>query len=204
MSARRLIIWRHGQTGHNARGVWQGQTDVPLSDKGRLQATKAAVHLADYKPCEIVTSDLSRAAMTADALATVLGLTPLVDERLREIDVGKWSGMDGSQVRERYADVLDRIDAGEDLPRGVTGETVTQVTERAREAADEVILRLPPGECAVLASHGVTSRSLAASLVGMDQHTAWVTLAGMDNCRWTTLVESRTGWRIEGWNLCRR
>ncbi len=201
---RRLIIWRHGQTGHNARGIWQGQTDVPLSSEGTLQATKAAVHIADYTPCEIVTSDLSRAAMTADALAGVTGLTPVVDARLREIDVGQWSGLDGAQVRRRDGDLLERIDDGEDLPRGGTGETVAQLVERARAAADEVIARLPAGECAVLATHGVTSRSLVASLAGMDQHTAWLTLVGMGNCRWTTLVEARTGWRIEGWNLCRR
>ncbi len=201
--ARRLIIWRHGQTGHNARGVWQGHSDVPLSAKGRHQARKAAEHLAEYKPYEIVTSDLSRAAMTAAALGSVCGLTPLVDERLREIDVGEWSGLDGATVRERYAELLRRVDEGEDLPRGRTGETVAQVAKRSREVADEVIARLPAGECAVFASHGVTSRALAASLVGMDQHTAWVTLAGMGNCRWTTLVESRVGWRIEGWNVCR-
>ncbi|TWP34408.1 histidine phosphatase family protein [Leekyejoonella antrihumi] len=200
---RRLIIWRHGQTGHNARGVWQGQHDVPLSKKGLRQADEAAKHLAAYKPVEIVASDLSRAASTAQALSNVTGVPVTYDARMREIDVGQWSGLDSAQVRSRYGDVLDRVDQGEDLQRGETGETVAQVARRAREAADELIGRLPVGECAVIASHGVTSRALAASLVGMDQHTAWTSLVGMGNCRWTTLVESRTGWRIEGWNSCR-
>ena len=200
---RRLIVWRHGQTGHNARGVWQGQHDVPLSAKGRDQAEHAAKHLAAHEPCEIVASDLSRAAMTAQALSTVTGLPVTYDARLREIDVGKWSGLDSAQVRERYGDLLDRVDLGEDLPRGRTGETVAQTVLRARAAADELIERLPAGATAVIASHGVTSRALAASLVGMDQHTAWMSLVGLGNCRWSTLVESRTGWRIEGWNLCR-
>ena len=40
--SRTLIIWRHGETDHNAAGIWQGQLDVPMSDKGREQALYAA------------------------------------------------------------------------------------------------------------------------------------------------------------------
>ena len=37
---RRLLIWRHGQTDHNASGIWQGQLDTALSDLGRAQAPR--------------------------------------------------------------------------------------------------------------------------------------------------------------------
>src|SRR5450756_2499539 len=61
---RTLIVWRHGETAHNASGTRQGQLDTPLSDKGREQALKAAAALESYSPSVILSSDLQRAADT--------------------------------------------------------------------------------------------------------------------------------------------
>ena len=72
--ARRLILWRHGETAHNAAGIWQGQLDIALSETGLAQATAAAPHLAARRPDVIVSSDLLRAAATADALGGLLGV----------------------------------------------------------------------------------------------------------------------------------
>lgn len=198
---RRIIVWRHGQTNHNAAGIWQGQLDTELSDLGREQARDAAAVLATYGPARIVSSDLQRAAATAQALAEVTGIEPTLDERLREIHVGEWQGLTAGDVAERYPEEQDALARGEDRPRGVTGETVAQVVERAGGLADEVAASLGAGETIVLATHGVTARSLAAYLVGIDQGVAWMSLAGLHNCHWIELVEHRFGWRIERWNI---
>src|SRR3954453_4251950 len=89
---RRLIIWRHGQTDHNASGIWQGQLDTALSEGGRAQAHAAAEVRASYETSLIHSSDLSRAAETAHALGSRLGLAVHHDERLREIPAGGWQG----------------------------------------------------------------------------------------------------------------
>src|SRR3954453_21525137 len=67
---RRLVVLRHGQTDHNASGIWQGQLDTALSEVGRAQAQAAAAVLASYEPSLIHSSDLSRAAETAAALGS--------------------------------------------------------------------------------------------------------------------------------------
>ena len=41
-SPRRLIVLRHGETTSNAAGIWQGQLDSPLSERGVAQAAAAA------------------------------------------------------------------------------------------------------------------------------------------------------------------
>ena len=90
MKPRRIIFWRHGRTEWNAERRFQGQTDVPLDDLGRKQAAHAAQLLSGLEPDGIVSSDLSRARETAEALAVLTGLSVVTDERLRETYAGQW------------------------------------------------------------------------------------------------------------------
>ena len=199
--ARRLIVWRHGETDHNAGGIWQGQLDTALSDKGREQARSAAVALAAYSPSVIVSSDLQRAADTARTLASRVGLEVRYDERLREIHAGQWQGMTAGDVAEQFPEAQAALAAGEDIRRGVDGESLGQVAERTRAAVDELLADVAPGDCAVIATHGVAGRAIVASLVGMDQHLAWQSIAGLHNCHWAELGEYAAGWRIVAWNV---
>ena len=197
---RSLIVWRHGETDHNASGIWQGQLDTALSDRGREQARTAAAALAAYSPSVIVSSDLERAADTARTLASRVGLQVLYDERLREIHAGLWQGMTAGDVAEQFPEEQAALAAGEDIRRGVDGESLGQVAERTRAAVDELLADLAPGECAVIATHGVSGRAVVASLVGLDQNVAWQSIAGLHNCHWAELREYSTGWRIVAWN----
>ncbi|MDQ2757671.1 MAG: histidine phosphatase family protein, partial [Actinomycetota bacterium] len=65
---------RHGETDDNAAGIWQGHRDSALSARGREQARLAAPVVAALRPALIVSSDLLRAAETADAVVDLLGL----------------------------------------------------------------------------------------------------------------------------------
>lgn len=200
-TGRRLIVWRHGQTEHNAGGIWQGQLDIDLSETGVRQARAAAEGLARLGPHRIVSSDLRRAAHTADELAAVVGLPVTRDERFREIDVGTWQGMSQGDVAERYPDEHAALARGEDIRRGEHGEAVEHVRERVYAGAQDLLAGLAEGETAVVATHGVAGRALAAAMVGLGQRDAWLMLGGLHNCHWAELAEHRTGWRIVGWNV---
>lgn len=198
---RRLVVWRHGETDYNATGRWQGQFDAPLSERGREQAAAAAKSLAAYDVSRIVASDLSRAADTARALADETRLTVAFDPRFREIDVGNWAGRTTPEIRATQSDLLDRINAGEDVRRGETGETVSEVADRVLAGARELIEELPAGETAAIATHGFAARTLCAALAGIPQQIAFHALHGMTNCHWALLVERAGGWQIAGWNV---
>jgi broad specificity phosphatase PhoE len=200
-AGRRLLVWRHGQTPHNAAGIWQGQLDSPLSEVGRQQARAAAGRLAAYRPSLIISSDLARASDTARALADLVNLPIRYDERLREIHVGRWQGRTSADTKAEYPEQHAALARGEDIPRGVDGETMAQVEVRARAAVDQVVDELAPGASAVVATHGVAGRAAVASLVGLDQASAWTSLVGLGNCCWAEVREYPAGWRIWGWNL---
>lgn len=197
---RTLVVWRHGETDHNASGIWQGQLDTALSDKGREQARSAAAVLAAYKPSVILSSDLQRAADTARTLASQLGLQVRYDERLREIHAGLWQGMTAGDVADQFPVEQAALLAGEDIQRGVHGESLGQVAERTRAAVDDLLTELPPGECAVIATHGVAGRSVVAGLIGLDQQTAWQAFGGLHNCHWAEVREYTRAWRMVAWN----
>ena len=199
-SRRRIIVLRHGQTGDNARGVWQGQVDSDLSPLGHEQARAAAGALAAYTPSLVVASDLKRAAETGDEVAQACGIPISYDARLREIHVGQWAGMTSEQVSSEFPEERLRHLRGEDFVRGVDGESLSDVAQRVRAALDDLLDGLGAGETAVVATHGVTGRVVIAELVDLDRLTAWRVLGGFGNCHWAEVVEAEAGWRIQTWN----
>jgi broad specificity phosphatase PhoE len=187
-----LVLWRHGRTEWNATGRIQGQLDPPLDDVGVEQAAAAAAVLAGLAPAAIVASDLERAAVTADALASRAGLAVKSDPRLREIGLGTWEGLLREEVEERYPDEFSAWIRGEDIRRG-GGETYAEVGARGAAA---VLEALDAADALVIAvTHGGTARSTIGVLLELDPD-AWWRLGPLGNCRWSVLVEADHGWRL--------
>jgi len=101
-----IFLVRHGETGWNRARRYQGWSDSPLTARGIAQA-EAIGHrlraLPEAAAAEIVASPIGRARRTAEIIAECLGRTaPLrVDERLREISLGSWDGLDRAEIRSR-------------------------------------------------------------------------------------------------------
>ena len=90
MVGNRIVVWRHGQTDWNKINRFQGHSDIPLNEVGKIQVTHAAQILAGMNPTQIISSDLGRAVETATALAALTGLTVSTHETLRETNGGLW------------------------------------------------------------------------------------------------------------------
>ena len=84
--ARTLYVVRHAMTAWNAERRWQGQTDIPLSDEGRAQASSLVDRLRGLGLVSVHTSDLSRARETAEIVARALGLPVVSDRDLRDLE----------------------------------------------------------------------------------------------------------------------
>jgi probable phosphoglycerate mutase len=192
---RQLLLLRHGRTAHNATGRFQGQLDIALDDVGRAQAARVAPLMAARRPVTIVSSDSSRALETAMAVGELTGQDVLVDERLREIDVGLWSGLTLTEVQQAFPQEYEDWISGnrEQLRRG-GGETYGEVGARAVLAVGS-LLEGPPEEVVLAVTHGGTARSLIDLLLGVPVRHRHI-LGGLPNAGWSRLEEGRFGWRL--------
>lgn len=98
------LLWlaRHGETDWNREGRWQGHANVPLNERGREQARELADRLAEVPIDVIYASDLARAHETALIVAEKKRMTVTTDPGLREMDVGRWSGLTSDEVARRF------------------------------------------------------------------------------------------------------
>ncbi|GAB2765362.1 2,3-bisphosphoglycerate-dependent phosphoglycerate mutase [Sinomonas soli] len=99
-----LVMLRHGESLANARDAFAGWLDVPLTDRGRLEACAVGRSLAGLRPDAVHTSALDRAVETARLLVEEAGwnLSPRIDWRLNERHYGALQGLDKRAARERY------------------------------------------------------------------------------------------------------
>jgi glucosyl-3-phosphoglycerate phosphatase len=195
----RLLLWRHGQTTWNAERRFQGQTDVDLNETGVRQAAEAAPRLAAREPKLIISSDLRRAARTAQALVDLTGLPLRFDPRLRERHFGPWQGLTATEVEQRFPD--DYLHWGSAAPiANPAVEAIETMTERVvaalRDASDEA----GEGGIAVVVTHGGSARVGVGGLLGWPQET-WHTLGVLGNCRVSELwLNPERGWQLEAHN----
>jgi probable phosphoglycerate mutase len=206
MRARRLVLWRHGQTVWNAESRHQGQIDIPLNDVGREQARHAAQTLLAMKPTHVIASDLERALETGRTLSDLAGIGLTVDERLRETFAGEWQGMTRDEIVAKYpADYAAWGGDSEIRPGG--GETRWEVSDRVVAAIESALVNIPAGGTLVVASHGGALRSALGRLLGLDPR-QWTILGVLANAQWSVLTELDENmpklpdlkWRLQEYN----
>ncbi len=90
---------RHGESEANLQGIYSGQMDTPLTQKGRDQAAAAEKILTALGnlPDIVIHSDLSRARDTAHILNQNLGLEMIEIADLGEHHFGAWQGQNAHE-----------------------------------------------------------------------------------------------------------
>ena len=152
-----LFLIRHAESEWNAAGRWQGHGDPPLSAKGREQAAELARAMQGVSIDRLLCSDLRRAVQTAEALGAVLQLDPEPTAVLRELKVGRWTGLTGEEIRQSDGELLDAFNSEdpEVRPGGTDGETRSELRSRVREAIAKLAAEYPDGRIALVVHLGV-------------------------------------------------
>ena len=160
-----LLLARHGETDWNREQRWQGHADPPLTETGRGQARELARLLAGVPLDAVYSSDLRRARETAVAVAEAHGLGVVVTPRLREIDVGEWSGLTTAEIEARFPAGWARHGAGGD--GWEHGETHAAMSARVVGAVSELVQARPGGHV-LFVLHGGVIRALLAHAAGIE------------------------------------
>jgi len=149
----RLLAVRHGETEWNVQRREMGQLDSPLTARGRKQAERIAERLRGQPIAALYTSDLGRAADTANAIAAACGVTAIRDASLRERDLGIFQGMTRAEMAERYPrEFADYLRIGHEFPIP-NGESGVQRTARSVRALTAIAERHAAGTV-VAVTHG--------------------------------------------------
>ena len=191
MSARRLVLLRHGQTAWNAARRVQGHLDAELDDTGHRQAADVAPRIAAMSPAALWSSDSVRARETAAYVAKETGLDPTYDARLREYFLADRQGLTHTEYAAVAPEEFAEFRRGNfDVVPG--GETAAQVSGRVVAALHELLDSIGAGETAVAVSHGAAIRDAVPVLLGLPL-TGRAVLHGLDNCAWVELDRAEPG-----------
>jgi probable phosphoglycerate mutase len=156
--------------------------------------------VAAYAPDGIFSSDLRRAARTADYLAALVTKPVHLDDRLRERHFGRWEGLTDTEVRERHAADHARYDTTDAL-LDPTIEPFEDVIKRVTAALQDAAERVGPDGTAIIATHGGAARAGCVGLLGWPPE-LWRTVGALGNCHVAELTHSqRRGWRLAAHNL---
>jgi broad specificity phosphatase PhoE len=152
--SKRYYLVRHGIPA--LQGVLLGQKDVSLSEEGRRQAIELGRQLEPEHIDRIISSSLKRALETAQLIASSLGLSVEIEERLNEISYGEWDGLTWEQIMQQDPAAANQKQRDWWAVTPAGGETAREFLDRVREAW-ESILAHPSRRTVIVAHQGVNA-----------------------------------------------
>ena len=174
----RILFVRHGETDYNATGRLQGQRDIPLNRRGRVQASAIGRALRMAMPEAIaaleaadafIASPLIRTRQTMELARAALGLPPkryALDPALKELTFGEWEGLTWPQVERRDPAAARAREADKWNFAPPDGESYATLAERLQPWLDS-----RAADCFVV-SHGGVARALMTLIAGVSPSAA--------------------------------
>ncbi len=162
-----IFLVRHGETEWNRARRYQGWSDSPLTAQGIAQAEALGCRLCalpEAAAAGIVASPIGRARRTAEIIAECLGYRTAIrfDDRLREISLGSWDGIDRRELVARSPGLFAGDGRWEWYFRTPDGETYDGFAGRIAawlaELGDEPV---------IVVCHGVVTRVLRGLYAGL-------------------------------------
>jgi len=162
-----IIFLRHGQAKNNIERILTGRTPgIPLTDKGIEQAEKAAKFLEDMNISAIYSSPIERARHTAEIVGKHNSIDVIIDDRLIELDMGKFTGVPYDEIFSTHGNVFMKFYNGE-LEIAHNGvETFAEVKKRILGIVDHVIEK-HPDQNVVLVTHMDPIKAMLSTVVDL-------------------------------------
>ena len=162
-----IIFLRHGQATNNTKRVLAGRAPaVHLTKTGIEQSQKIARFLKPFNLSAIYSSPIERAKDTAEIVAKHNSLDYNIDERLNELEMGKFTGVPYDKIFEQHGNVFLKFYEN-DLEIAHNGvETFAEVKKRILDMVDH-ILEKHNGENVLLVTHMDPIKAMISTTMGL-------------------------------------
>ena len=162
----RIILIRHGNTKLNSGQRFWGKTDVELSDKGIQEAEKLRDRLAIEKINAIYASNLSRARLTAEIIASRHKLNVTTHADLNEINFGFLEGLTFEEIGKLHPELAEVLSKWNVKPKFPGGESLDDLNNRVQKFLKR-LQKHKPQETILIVSHAGTLRLLICNLLAI-------------------------------------
>ena len=191
-----LILIRHGETLWNTERRMQGQQDSPLTTRGQWQAQQLGVRMRELPFAALYSSDLPRAALTAEQIAQVTGHAIVTDQRLRERHFGVFEGLTQQEMESREPEAYVRFMSRDPQYAVPGGESPAGFFSRCRAALEDLAAR-HAGETIAIVTHGLVLDSAYRAATGLALEAQRPVPLVNASLNWFTFDGTR--WSAERW-----
>jgi len=162
-----IIFLRHAQAENNAKRILAGRTEgVHLTKTGIEQAEQIAKYLKPFDISAIYSSPIERASHTAEIVAKNRSLEVVLDERLTEIDMGKFTRMNYDDMFAKYGNIFLKFYENDPVIAEHEVETFPDVQKRVLDMVDHV-LKKHKNENVILVTHMDPIKSMLAKVMNL-------------------------------------
>jgi 2,3-bisphosphoglycerate-dependent phosphoglycerate mutase len=134
-----IIFLRHGQARNNTERVLAGRSPgIPLTETGVRQAHDIGQYLKSLDISHIYSSPIERAHRTAEIVGKYTNVIPTIDDRLLELEMGRFSGMPYDEIFAKHGNVFLKFYQGDPSIAENGVETFSQVKRRVLDIVDHV------------------------------------------------------------------
>ena len=162
-----IIFLRHAQAENNAKRILAGRTEgIHLTKTGIEQAEQIAKYLKPLDISAIYSSPIERAKHTAEIVAKNRSLEVVLDERLTEIDMGKFTRMNYDDMFAKYGNIFLKFYENDPVIAEHAVETFPDVQKRVLGMVDHV-LKKHKNENVILVTHMDPIKSMLAKVMNL-------------------------------------
>ena len=161
----RIHLIRHGEVMGAGTPRYNGHADVGLSERGVAQYHALKGRFSDARISACYSSDLQRCRVGAEILGRHLGIEPVYNPALRELNIGVWEGMTWDEIRQLWPDEWDARLADIVNYRVPNGENLLDVSNRVMPVIDRIVGDHRGNEVLVV-GHGGVNRVILLNAIG--------------------------------------
>jgi len=166
-----IIFLRHAQAENNAKRILAGRTEgVPLTKAGIEQAESIAKYLKPLDISTIYSSPIERASHTAEIVAKNNSLDYELDDRITEIDMGKFTRMNYDDMFAKYGNIFLKFYENDPVIAEHEVETFLEVQRRILDMVTHVVKK-HKNENVILVTHMDPIKSILAMVMDLKPKT---------------------------------